>query len=222
MNKPTGTDLLRYVKNLLAEPDSFFQERAVDNSLQWPLLVVLVTAISHTITTPIVGAILWNTTSGAASRIALVVYFVRVLSGFLWFFLEWFIYSIVFQTIASMFGGQGEFRDLFYLVGWGFVPSVFAGLLVAFAIFSAIINLPSPENLQQFSSFTRQIQLNYFVRTSRLFGEFFTLWSGFLWAFAVKNVHDINFRAAAITVAIPIAVSFVYSVYQYFFPGFGL
>jgi hypothetical protein len=58
------------------------------------------------------------------------------------------------------------------------------------------------------------VTTNPMVRLSSIIGMLFMLWSANIWVFGVKHARNLSTRNALITVAIPVAVYLVYSIWQ--------
>lgn len=208
------------VAALLTDPDAFFRERSPDTSLRGPVAVVaavaLVSAVAGALQFSVMNQLFAELGGGAIVSLIQLVTFGASLVGP---FVVWLIYAGVFQGISLVFDGDGEFSTTLALVGWGFLPSVFgalASLAINYYRFEVQgVTLPAEVTAQSVQQFSRSIASGPLVALSAGLGIVFTLWSAFLWVFALKHARNLSVRDAALTVALPVLVGVALS-------GFGL
>lgn len=206
--------------SVLTDPESFFRERESDPSLLRPALVVAVAAL--------VGAAagflqwqamqdLYSSIEGPAGQIASVAGVFGIVGGLVGPFVAWILYAGVFHGISALFDGEGAFTDTLALVGWGFVPSILGGLVslaITYYRFNVVgFTVPQTTDPQAMAEFSQEVSSGPLVTLDSGLGILFTLWSAFLWMFAVKYARDLDTRNAAITVAIPVAISLLLSLW---------
>ena len=196
------------VLDLLTNPDAFFAERSDDPSLLGPAVVVLIVAVIGVVGSyPVIRATI-SALPPEAGTFVTVIQVVGAVVGVVVTFVIWLLYAVAFRAIAYvLFDGDGSFRDVFALVGWGFVPSVFAGLASAVVNFVVFGGVQFPDDPAQVARFARELQSRPEFLVAGVLGIVFLLWSAFLWTFAVRYAEGLDLREAALTVAGPVAVA---------------
>lgn len=196
------------MKQLVLDPDGFYARRSDDPSLLGPGLVVLLASLLNTSSTLLAIPFLTSSLNSEASKaIVSVGYLIGGLVGLLSTFVIWFFFAAAFYLLSNRFTSNGEFRDVFRLVGWGFLPSAIAGLVGIVITFYVIRGLPTPTDPKMARTLLDQMTKHPLVQTSKLIRTVFTLWSGMIWAFAVKHARDLSISDATKVVVFPIAVS---------------
>jgi hypothetical protein len=214
----------------LVRPDGFFDRRQnapsetqAENetddgspSLLYPVAIVAIVGL--------VGAlgsipVLLLVSSGLSQSVQLF-FAVGAVIGFLFSivgpFIAWLLYAIAFQVISYFLGGEGEFRETFVLSGWGFLPRILSSLLSVGA--TVVVFLSTSPDIspgagpQATQAFSQQLQSDPMVQIASGIGIVLTLWSGYIWVFAVKHARDLSRNRAVVTVAIPLLVSIGISV----------
>lgn len=143
-----------------------------------------------------------------------VAYLIGVMGGLMSVFLVWFLYAGVFYLLSAYFDGSGEVRTLIILVGWGFVPKIFAGIFAGALTFTALQGTTPPQSPEAAERFIQGFQESSAHDFSVALEIVFTVWSAFLWMFAVKHGRHLDIRDAAITVFLPIAGSVAWSLHS--------
>lgn len=202
------------IRNVLVDPNRFFEEFSEDPELLRPALVVLVAAIANVASGFYIANKMWQAQDGNLALVLAVGGVVGTVTGLVGVFVVWLVYSAVFYLLSSYFDGTGRFRDTVKFVGWGFVPTIFAGLLSSLVTIYALHGVTFPDDPQQMSSFVRQVQNSPLFVASGVSRIVFILWQGFLWAFAVKYARDIELRESAMVVAVPVLLSILWTVYN--------
>lgn len=193
----------------LTRPDSFFAERAEDPSLLYPAVVVAVVGLLSVLASvPVFLALREGIPEGAGPFLA-VGAAVGVAFAFVGPFVVWLLFAAAFHAISAVFDGEGRFRKTFVLAGWGFLPRVFASALslVATLVVLRGRSYPPLTDPQAIQAFARSLQADPLLRAVTAVGILLTLWSGYIWLYAVANARDLTRRQALLTVALPVLVS---------------
>jgi len=193
--------------DLLTNPDTFFRNRTDHTSLLYPASIVLLAGLIS-----LIGGLplLFKLTSafgGLTGNIATVIPIVSSVFGLVTVFIVWAIYAGLFHVISTVFDGEGTFRNTLTLVGYGFVPNIFASVVSAAVSFVVYSGVTLPDSQSQLMATLQSIQTNPLFLVSTILGIIFTLWSAFLWTFAVKHARNIDLQQAALTVAGPTVIS---------------
>lgn len=198
------------VTKLFTDPDAFFAERAENAPLRWPALVVVAAGATSAGTTFAVAPQVLESVPEGIEAFAAVGFGIGSLYSFVSAVMIWIVYSGVFFLLSHHLGGDGEFRQLVRLTGWGFVPAVLSGVVgfaaLVVALDSAGAGVAGREQL------LAAVQSHPAMRASELLGRLLFVWQAVLWTFAVKWARDLPLRRAAVAVAIPVAVSLLVSV----------
>lgn len=198
--------MLSALQNALTKPGTFFEREADDPRLLAPALVVAAVALVSLVSSvPVLQAVSRSVGAGARPFV-LVGLLVGSLVGMVVPFVVWLLYSLVFYGISALFDGDGEFRDLFALVGWGFAPSVVSGVVGAVVTFVLVSNgdFSDPQAARQMAQASASSPLALLNRGVDIA---MTLWSAWVWTYAVRAARDVELREAAITVGVVVAVS---------------
>lgn len=189
------------------DPDGFYARQADDLEMRRSVLVVTLTGLA-TMAGPLY---LIERLVSATDQVVAVFYafgglFGTFTSG-LTILLFWLAYSILFFLVGRRLGGVGEFRVVFFLTGFGFLPQFFAGIGSLFALYTVLSGLTIASDPAALQAQFDAVNGNPTVRTARLVGITFLLWRGFIWTFAVRHALDLDLRRAAVPAAIPTVAS---------------
>lgn len=197
--------MLPALRDAVMSPASFFDHEAEDPSLRGPVIVVAVLALMGIVSSLPVFVSVTNTVTGDAQPFVFAALAVGVAVGAVVPFVVWFVYTLLFYGLSALFDGEGEFRKLFALVGWGFAPRVLASLTGA--IVTALL-LPERgfSNPQAAQTFTQEAATSPIGIANRAFGLLMTLWAAWIWTHAVAASRDLSRRNAAITVGIVVGL----------------
>ncbi|MFC7142396.1 YIP1 family protein [Halosimplex aquaticum] len=197
---------------LLTDPDAFFRTRVPDPSLKGPLAVIVLIAAANAaaalVQSRFMSQVFESGGMGGGFATALQgIIFVFVIFGP---FVIWLVYAGVFQGISALFDGDGEFSTTLAFTGWGFVPSVLgsvASIAINYYRFNVRgVDVPDEMSMEAYRQFSQSLQTGPLVALSATLALVFTLWSGFLWTFALKHARDLTLRRAALTIAFPTAI----------------
>ncbi|WP_135362896.1 Yip1 family protein [Halosimplex halophilum] len=206
------------ISTLLTDPDGFFRRQGSDASLKGPLVVILAVVAVDVVAAVLQSRFMSQLFEGAGAAGGLVTAlqaftYVFVVAGP---FVVWLLYAGLFHAISVVFGGDGAFSTTLSFVGWGFVPSVVGSVASAAINYYRFnvrgIDVPAEITQESMQQFNRALQTGPLVALSAAFAIVFTLWSAFLWTFALKHARDLTVRQAALTVAGPVLVAVLISL----------
>lgn len=197
---------------VLTDPQAFFADRGDDPGLRGPALVVLVVGVLGLLSAVPTLLLVLRGVPPAARGIVGVGLAIGAVFGLVGPFVVWLLYAIVFYALSMVFGGEGEFRELFALTGWGFLPRVLGAAVSAVVLFVVVGSVSAPESAEAMRAFQQQLQSHPLVRASTVVGIGISLWSGYIWTHAVATARNLPVRRAAATVGLPVAVSIAWSV----------
>jgi hypothetical protein len=207
------------VIDLVTDPDSFFGSRAENPRLLVPFGIVLLAAILAAVAAYIVPNVAGQALQQAAQQqgqqfnqstvqaVSSIFGTLTTVFSFIGAFISWIIYSIVFYLIARFaFSGDGSLGNTFAFTGWGFVPTVIGNIISVIATYYVFAGVTLPENAEAASEILTQLQSDPALLVATLIGLVLLLWSGAIWMYAMRHLHDISLRNAAITVWIPVII----------------
>lgn len=203
--------MLGSLRRALTTPASFFDDQAADPDLTRPAVVVFMVGLAGILGSfPVFRALLGGTPAGANSFLLIGVA-VGVVAALLTPFVLWLIYAGLFHGLTIPFDGEGEFRDLFALVGWGFAPRILANVVSAIVMFVLLSegDMSSPQQAQQFAQSATTSPLGL---ANQAFALLMTLWSAWIWTHAVAAGRDLPVRKSAISVGVVVAVAVLISL----------
>lgn len=208
--------MLSEATTVLTDPDRFFAERTDDPSLRGPATVVLALGLLGLLSTvPIMLAVM-DAMPGEMQSFFLVGAAFGLGGALIGPFVVWLLYAGVFYAISALFDASGDFRTTFTLVGWGFLPSIVRAALSAAVMFVLVqgATVPSVSDPQAMAAFTAQLQSRVSYQAVTLVGVLLTLWSGYVWTYAVKHARSVPVRRAAVAVGVPVAVSVGWTLFN--------
>lgn len=144
-------------------------------SLAWPALIVVIPSLLG-----LLGAATLLSQMGPFGPLLIVFLLVTGTVGAL---ITWGVYAAVFYGLSELLGGEGGFRHLFAMTGWGFLPQLIPAVLL-------IAGGPS---------FGSLAGLGLTLALS--------LWSLVIWIAAVERSRNLSRGRAVLTVLVPALVS---------------
>ncbi|WP_255152488.1 YIP1 family protein [Halorarius halobius] len=194
--------------DVLFNPDEFFERRSSEPGLVPPVGIMLVIGLVGAVgAVPSIQAT-FAALPEEAQAFSVVGYVAAAVGAFVGPFVRWLLFAGAFYVISAvLYDPEGSFRDLFALVGWGFIPAIFGAVVSAVVAFVVFSGVTFPSDPQQIQAFVRELQNRPEFLVAALLGVVFLLWSALLWTFAVRHARGLEVREAAITVAVPVVVA---------------
>jgi len=211
---------------VLTNPNKFFETRIKgEESLMIPVLIVLINGIisGGTVAFLIVSVsqqILPPEVHPEVHSLALKFGINSFIFMTFFAFVAWLVVAAVFFGISWIYEGKGGFMRTLEFVGYGFIPSILGGLISAVLVYNFVSTMHIPQiidpmmaeaTIRQIEQIAKQSPI---MRLSSIVGILFTLWSGIIWVFGLKHARNLSTKNALITVAIPVMVHILYSIYQ--------
>jgi hypothetical protein len=201
--------------SVLTNPDGYFEGASDDPSLLAPALVVTAVGLVSAVASLPVFRTVQSALPPDAAGFANVVLAVSVVGGFLAVFVFWVLYTVLFHVIATVgFDGGGSLSDLLAFVGWGYLPGILNAAVSGVVTYLVYQNVTPPSNPQQVRAFVQSVRNQPEFLVASVVGIAVLLWQGFVWTFAVHHSHDLDLRAAAITVAVPVGLQLCWQLYN--------
>jgi len=201
---------------LLFDPDWFFSEKLKNKiDLKIPFLILLINGIIAAITSILMISKIVSSSPSDMAPFMAIGGVIGAVGGILIVYLMWLILSGIFYLLAGLFLSEVEFKRVFEFVGYGFVPVIFSSIIGIVTLYAM---LPSMEfsftdpTLMEMS--LKKMLENPLSQIAQVIGIVFTLWSGYIWVFAVKNATSITTKNALIVVGIPVGLYLIYEIYS--------
>jgi len=213
----------RKMLDVLLNPNKFFEARMKEaESLKVPALIVLISGIISGIGAYLMAGITLEMLSktlppdavGIASTIGGISAFVGAVVVSL---VIWIVFAAVFVGISWMFKGEGTFKRTLEFVGYGFIPMIVSGIIATVLMYHFISTTPIPQvtdPAQLAEVITEWIMKSPTIQLSSVIGILFLLWSANIWIFGLKHARNLSTKNAVITVAIPVLVYILISVWR--------
>jgi hypothetical protein len=200
------------------KPLGFFSRRKdQETKLKIPTLILLIYGATISLSVlPLEIKALHLLSSQYKGAIALT-YFWLAISGIFAAFISWFLFTVAFYALSSLFKGKGDFRKIAEFVAWGFTPLMIGGVISCGIIFSLSsgIELPYSGTIQNGGALIREaFAANPLYRVCRLLPILFIIWSANLWVAGIKYARNLSTKKAAITVIIPVAIYIISTLHS--------
>lgn len=207
------------IRDIVTNPDSFFRRRAKNPGLLVPFGIVLIAALLAAATSylepNVTGQIFEQATQQQGQQInqstvqalSSAIRTLGIVFSFIGAFISWLIYTLVFYLIARFaFSGDGSLSDTFAFTGWGFVPTILGNAISVIATYYVFAGVTLPRGPEAAAETVSQLQSDPALFVAGLISLVLLLWSGMIWTYAMRHLHDISLRNAAITVGIPVII----------------
>ena len=207
------------IRDLVTDPDSFFRRRAESPGLLVPFGIVLIAALLAAVIPylepNVTGQIFeqaaqqqgQQVNQSAARAFSSAIGTLTIVFSFIGAFLSWILYTIVFYLIARFaFGGDGSLSGTLGFTGWGFIPTVLGNAISVIATYHVFAGVTLPDGPEAAVETLSQLQSDPVLFVASLISLVLLVWSGVIWTYAMRHLHDISLRNAAITVGVPVVI----------------
>lgn len=203
--------LVSDVQSLVLDPDGFFQREAASPAFREPALVVLVVSLVNVLSSLLLVSHV--DFSGQNAAIADTVFGISatfgILFGIVGVFVLWLTYTAVFYALTALADGAGSFRNLFRLVGWGYVPSLVGGILSVGTTWYVLQTLPRGLEAQ---AYLQQYQTHPAFTVVGVASLAILVWQWFIWVFAIRHARSVTLTRAAVIAALPVGINIAWNV----------
>jgi len=203
--------------SLLVNPNAFFSRDSSEwESLRVPALIVLAAAImagaTAYLTTDLVAGIMPSDVQAYQGVMGIV----GTIGAVVVTFLIWVVWSAVFFVISLFFQGQGTFRRILAVTGYGYLPILIGSVIsfVIFWIFSPAIHVSPVTDVQEIQAAVMALMHQPVMILVSVLGIIFLLWAANIWIFGIRYARVISLRDAAITVGVPVALYVIATVWN--------
>lgn len=210
--------------DLLVRPERFFSaQEGKEPDLKVPAAIALVGAVIAAASGYALSGLYSELFSGIGEGMGAFMGIITAASAFIGFLVMWWIVMAgAFHVISIPFKGKGKFTRTLANTGYGLVP-VIIGSIVSMAVLLTYlprITVPVIRDIQDPAAIQKAMQdlmqdpaMREYTQISLAISILFLIWSANIWIFGTRQAREITTRHAVITVAIPVAVFVIYSVY---------
>jgi len=203
--------VLAALQQAVTRPASFFETEARDPSLARPAVVVGLVAVAGLLSSvPTVLAVA-DALPPEAGFVAAFGFAIGSITTVIGPFVSWVIVVTVLFVGSVLADGDGSFRDVFALVGWGFAPRVvvpIVGGIVSF-LFLSSVDFSDPQQARQLGQMATTGTIG--VVTQGVNALMF-VWAGWVWTHALANARQLATRTAATIVGAVVFVQILLNV----------
>ncbi|MFB6250237.1 MAG: Yip1 family protein [Halobellus sp.] len=189
--------MLSALQRAVTQPATFFETESDDPSLGPPVVVVGLVAVAGILgSIPTVLAVN-RALPAEAGLFAAIGFLFGSITAVIGPFVSWVIVVTLLFIGAVLAGGNGEFRDLFALVGWGFAPRIvvpLVGGVVAFLLLSGT-NFSDPQQARRLS---QMATTGTFGLVSQGVNAVMFVWAGWMWTHAIASTQNLTTRTAGV------------------------
>lgn len=212
--------------DILVRPDAFFSKTIAEKeSLKIPALIILSAGIVAAITGYLMGGLSAKMMAGVMPGLEVVITLSAMAGAFIGTFVVWLVASGIFYLISSLLKGQGSFKKVLEVVGYGYLPQIAGSILtlIAAVLYIPRITVPTlskaaledPAMIEQVTkAFMHDPAMMELTQITTLVSIVFMLWSAHIWIFGLKHARGLSMRNAAICVGVPIVLYVLYLTYN--------
>jgi len=207
--------------DVLTNPNKFFEAKMKgEESLRIPVLIVLISGIiggiSAFLTSSIMMEAMTKTLSPEVQGFMSFMPIGSAIGAVIASFIFWLIIAAIFFGISSIFKGEGKFKRTLEFVGYGYIPTIIGGLISAVLLYNFVttVQIPTITDPTEIREVISPLMKSPMMLFSSVISILFMLWSANIWVFGLKHAMNLSTRNALITVAIPVVVYILFSVYQ--------
>jgi hypothetical protein len=214
------------VIDILIRPDAFFREAVTQKEdLKFPILIVLVGSLVAAGYGFLIGGLTARMMAAAVPGIDTIITISSVLGAIIGTFIFWILWAGVVFALSYFFKGQGSFRRVLEVVGYGYLPQVFGSVIALIAAIEYVprISVPTltaaamqdPVVMEQtMKAFMHDPAMLELTQITSLVAIVFLLWSANIWIFGMKHARGLSPRDAALCVGIPVVAYVAYMIYN--------
>ena len=206
---------------ILTNPDKFFEaKRGEEVSLKLPALIVLIIGIISGIGAYFMGGLTAEMLSGTLPPEAQgFISFIAIsgaIAAVIFSLIFWVVFAAIFYLISCIFKGEGKFKRTLEFVGYGYIPMIISGIISAIFIYNIVstAQIPVVTDPAKMAGAFEPLMKSPMMQLSYAISILFMLWSANIWVFGLKHARNLTTKNALITVAIPVAVYVLWTIYQ--------
>jgi hypothetical protein len=212
--------------DILIRPDAFFRDMVRNKEdLKIPFLIVLAGSLVGAAYGYLIGGLTAKMMASAVPGIETIITISSVLGALIGTFIFWILWAGIVWGLSFAFKGQGSFKRVLEVVGYGYLPQVLGSLITLVAAVTYIprivvptitsAGLQDPAVLEQtMKAFMHDPAMMELTQVTSLVAIVFLLWSANIWIFGLKHARVLSVRDAAICVGIPVVLYVLYVTYN--------
>lgn len=196
--------MLTTIREVLIDPDGYFEKHATDprllppvgvvaayialSSLAYlPLLLRFDTSLTTILTYALLGVLLTN---GVMAIIA------------------WLVLALGSQAISFVLGGSGSIRRTFPLIGWGFLPLLGGHIIIFIATAITVQGAPPipMDGTEQAGVALETLMSGRAIQIATYAYTALYLWCCYVLVYVLKHARDLSLRRAFVAVVIPVVL----------------
>jgi len=206
---------------ILTNPNKFFEAKMGEEvSLKLPALIVLIIGIISGIGAYFMGGLTAEMLSGTLPPEAQgFISFIPIsgaIAAVIFSLIFWVVFAAIFFGISCIFKGEGKFKRTLEFVGYGYIPMIFGGIISAILMYIIVstAQIPVVTDPAKIAETLGPLLKSPMMLISYAISFLFMLWSANIWVFGLKHARNLTTKNALITVAIPVAVYVLWTIYQ--------
>ena len=210
--------------DLLVRPERFFSTlEGKEPDLKIPAAIALIGAIIAAIAGYALSGLYTELFAGVGGGMGGIMGIMIAVSAFIGFLVIWWLVMAgAFHVISMLFKGSGKFTRTLANTGYGLIPIIIGSIITSLVLMTYLprIVVPVIKNMQDPAVIQEAMQelmqdpaMMEYTRVSMGISILFLIWSANIWIFGVRQARSITLKHACITVAIPVAVFIIYTIY---------
>ncbi|MFC6731866.1 Yip1 family protein [Haladaptatus sp. DYSN1] len=209
-----------FVKTLLFDPGTFFEENPWADDLAAATGVVVLTALVTVVNLLLMGLIFaqkidatvtHNGQQVSADSVLWDVFLGQLPVVFIAAIVGWVLVTAVLHIGIKLADGEGTFGDSLRITGWATIPTIFTAFLVTGSVYLTLRGQPISSSPEQFVGLVQRMQGG-----AGILGVLISLvsvgWQGYIWAFGMKEFHELEPDTALLIAGIVAFLLFITSV----------
>jgi hypothetical protein len=214
------------VIDILFHPDAFFRNVVTEKEdLKFPAIIVLIGSLAAAGYGYLIGGLTARMMSSAMPGIDTIITLSSVIGAVIGTFIFWIVGAGIFYAISTVFKGQGSFKRVLEIVGYGYLPQIFGSLITLVAAIEYVpkISVPTlssaalqdPTVMEQtMKAFMHDPAMFELTQITSLVAVVFLLWSASIWIFGLQHARQLSLKDAALCVGIPVILYVIYMIYN--------
>ena len=202
------------IKEIILSPKTFFDGLCGQpESLSKPFIIISILGLISGIIAAIVSQKSAGLLPAEAQFLAGILPVVGFVGAVIMTYIVWLLWSVAFFVISSLLKGEGSFKRMMEIVGYGSVPQIIGGILGAIitVYYMSGLDIRPMTDPAQIEAYTQALMADPMMITATLLGLIFLFWSANIWIFGVMKCRKLDFRKSAVTVLIPVIIYLIVS-----------
>lgn len=196
---------------VLTDPDRFMRTRVSESPLWQPTLLVVFNGLLAGVPALLMVSRL-DVGNGIQQTVLQIGQSLGLVVGLLTALAVWLVSTAVVHGLSGLLGAsEGEFRETFRAVGWGYIPVLFGSALNLAITWHVVQRAPATVSVSEMQSIIQGSQL---VQLGAFISATFLVWKGSIWIFGIHRVRGISLRKAVLAASVPIVLQLAWSIHN--------